>query len=179
MPRKDLEQHQQYMREYREKHRQHLNELRTAARHKFRAENPLPPKPDRQQKTKEQHAAEMRLWRARNADRYRAWHREYRSKNRDKINDQKQARQRKDWLAGKYGITLDQWNAMLIEQAGRCEICADPFAGKNDPAVDHDHATGVVRKLLCIQCNTGLGYFKESPQRLQLAIEYLRRHGKE
>ena len=179
MPHADEEERKRYQQEYRQKHKQHLVEQKKAARHKFRAENPLPPRPPRQEKTKEQHAAEMRQWRAENKERYRQWHKEYRLKNRDKINDQKRGKSRGEWLVRLYGMSLDTWNAMLIAQSGRCAICNDSFHGKNDPHVDHDHSTGSVRELLCTHCNTGIGYFKESPKRMQLAIDYLRRNGKE
>jgi hypothetical protein len=57
---------------------------------------------------------------------------------------------------GKYGIKVGHWMLMLVEQHGRCGICR-----RSIPPlvfhVDHDHETGVVRGLLCPQCNYGLG----------------------
>ena len=59
------------------------------------------------------------------------------------------------------------------EHTGKCECCGDPIA---KPYADHDHKTGYARGWLCTQCNTGLGMFKDSPERLQAAIDYLHRH---
>jgi len=59
------------------------------------------------------------------------------------------------------------------EHTGSCESCGDPFT--TTPHVDHDHATGVVRGYLCLGCNTGLGNFKDDPERLYAAIQYLQK----
>lgn len=75
-------------------------------------------------------------------------------------------------LRSKYGMEAGQWDAMLREQSGRCLCCGDPLV---EPRVDHCHATGRVRGLLCPQCNTGLGHFRDDPERLRLGIEYLSR----
>lgn len=76
-------------------------------------------------------------------------------------------------VKAKYGVTVELWTAMLIAQSGRCDICGDPMIS---PAVDHDHATGEVRSLLCSPCNTGLGHLGDDVVRLQAAIDYLWRH---
>lgn len=74
-----------------------------------------------------------------------------------------------------YGVTPEQYRAMFDAQGGRCAICRnDAWPGKyNRPHVDHDHATGRFRGLLCGPCNTGLGQFGEDPDRLATAIRYL------
>jgi hypothetical protein len=61
---------------------------------------------------------------------------------------------------------------MLAEQGGLCAIC------KSAPAVhvDHDHATGAVRALLCFNCNGGLGQFKDDPETLHAAAFYVAFH---
>lgn len=73
----------------------------------------------------------------------------------------------------RYGLTLDDWDRMLIEQSGRCACCSAQMMQPNEPAVDHNHTTGQVRGLLCNNCNLGIGHFDESVERLQLAIQYL------
>lgn len=74
-----------------------------------------------------------------------------------------------------YGMELEQWHAMLIEQAGRCDICREPMTGDREPHVDHNHSTGKVRGLLCRRCNSGLIAF-EHPGYPAAASDYLRRH---
>lgn len=80
-------------------------------------------------------------------------------------------------LKAKYGLTIEQYNAMLLAQNFRCEICGDPsdLATKR-LVVDHDHKTDKIRSLLCDKCNLGLGSFLDEPRRLKKAIAYLRRH---
>ncbi len=51
----------------------------------------------------------------------------------------------------KYGLTPEQYRAMLTDQRGCCKICGRVF--KRTPNIDHDHATGRVRGLLCFICN--------------------------
>jgi hypothetical protein len=74
-----------------------------------------------------------------------------------------------------FGITLEKYREMLAAQDGRCAICGSRDAGGNLPRmpVDHDHATGDVRGLLCMYCNIGLGTFKDSPVLLRAAAAYL------
>lgn len=74
------------------------------------------------------------------------------------------------------------FDALLKKQGGRCAICwVIPTKGigrETKLAVDHCHATGRVRGLLCMNCNVGLGLFKDSQARLAMAIAYLRTHQK-
>lgn len=79
----------------------------------------------------------------------------------------------------KFGITLDDYEQMLKQQSGVCAICAQTESRKTESgrdrwlAVDHNHATGKVRALLCGACNTSIGAMKEDPARLRKAAEYL------
>lgn len=75
-------------------------------------------------------------------------------------------------LMTKYGITLEQYDAMLTEQGGVCAGCgAEPTAISLH--VDHDHTTGAVRGLLCFPCNAALGNAGDSAERLLSLAAYL------
>jgi hypothetical protein len=85
------------------------------------------------------------------------------------------AKKRRVRLA-KFGITPEIYDQMLVEQDGKCAICGVPcFVEKRALAVDHDHKTNSVRGLLCINCNTGLGKFKDNATVLMKAAQYLLR----
>jgi len=75
----------------------------------------------------------------------------------------------------KYGLTQEQFDAMLEQQAHRCAICLDPEPDTAGKAwhIDHCHSTGVVRGLLCSRCNLALGYMRDSPALLRMAAHYL------
>lgn len=78
---------------------------------------------------------------------------------------------RRDWdLRHRYGITLEQYDAAAQAQGGVCVLCGQPQV--RDLCVDHDHATGENRGLLCHRCNSGLGYL-EDPTWLAAAMAYL------
>jgi len=81
-------------------------------------------------------------------------------------------------LQRKYDLTHDEYLELSDSQNGCCAICnIDPGIDKN-LHVDHDHETGKVRGLLCTQCNSGLGMFKDRIRLLASAIVYLEDHGK-
>jgi hypothetical protein len=70
-----------------------------------------------------------------------------------------------------YGISKEEFEALLITQDNGCAICRVAFL--KTPHVDHDHDSGVVRGLLCSRCNTMLGHARDSIEILKAAIEYL------
>ncbi len=71
-----------------------------------------------------------------------------------------------------YGLSEEEYMKKLNEQDNLCAICGKKDEGKV-LCVDHNHATGQVRGLLCHNCNVGLGNFKDSPEIIQSAIAYL------
>lgn len=77
--------------------------------------------------------------------------------------------QRRSKLRLKYEMTLEAYLSMVDEQEGKCAICSSP----ERLSVDHNHASGHVRKLLCNNCNVGIGHFRESPALLRAAAIYL------
>lgn len=99
---------------------------------------------------------------------------------RDKALATRRARYAETYLIRTYGITKQQYDALLVKQGNRCPICKTDDPGKhprkNDTVnwhVDHDHKTGQVRGLLCFRCNAGLGHMKDDPQLVMAAYEYL------
>lgn len=85
-------------------------------------------------------------------------------------------------LKRKYDMTTYDLAAMAEAQDHKCAICGEKEKETRNGltkhlAVDHDHATGKVRALLCTSCNKGLGHFKDDVDRMLKAIAYLRHHG--
>lgn len=76
-------------------------------------------------------------------------------------------------LLKKYGLTIDDYNALLIQQSGCCAICRTPPLFASTLFVGHDHKTGKVRGLLCNACNLGLGSMRDSGDILVGAAAYL------
>lgn len=138
----------------------------------------------------------MRVWRQKNKERLlsygRALYRRqiesgtyWRDRNKGVVLERRrEAYKRSEYdkhLRDKYGISEQDYERLLVEQGGRCAICRtdNPPSWKGRKRatwhIDHDHATGVVRGLLCFNCNSGLGHFKDSDARLIAAADYLRR----
>jgi hypothetical protein len=86
-----------------------------------------------------------------------------------------------------YGITVDDYYKMLDAQGGGCAICATRVPSQRKRKyvktemffVDHCHATGKVRGLLCSRCNRGIGFFDDNPSRLEMAATYLKDNSSE
>ena len=80
-------------------------------------------------------------------------------------------------LMKSYGISLTEWKIIRYNQCGKCAICSavlDEMPSRKTH-VDHNHATGEVRGILCNKCNAGLGYFSDNVEGLRNAIKYLER----
>jgi hypothetical protein len=79
-------------------------------------------------------------------------------------------------LRQRYGITIADYMALLEKQEGVCAICRGPetYPGRERLAVDHCHATGIVRGLLCNHCNRAIGFLRENPEVVDRAANYLR-----
>ncbi len=71
------------------------------------------------------------------------------------------------------GITIEQYEAMLVAQKNECAICREPFEDTFKTHLDHDHETGEVRGVLCYGCNLGLGHMKDDSKRLRAAADYI------
>lgn len=76
-----------------------------------------------------------------------------------------------------YGITIADFDLMVKQQNNQCAICQRNFSEADlKPSVDHCHESGIVRGLLCQPCNVGLGWFRDNPDALSRAVEYLLEH---
>lgn len=84
-----------------------------------------------------------------------------------------QGQRRAAVIKHKYGITIQEYDALLTKQNGACAVCLNVVDYLLH--VDHCHQTGRVRGLLCKDCNWGLGNLKDSVEILQSAITYLER----
>lgn len=123
-------------------------------------------------------------WRGRNAERIRI---ERSDRHSNMTAEQREAKRRKDReayarnveaqrdarLRADFGISLVEYQQILDRQNGRCAICGQTCGSGRNLAVDHDHETGLVRGLLCMNCNNGLGRFKDRADLLRNALRYL------
>lgn len=73
----------------------------------------------------------------------------------------------------RYRLTPEDFYALLDQQGGGCAICGAEAVSWH---VDHCHRGDFVRGILCSPCNQGLGYYSDDPDRMQSAVNYLRRH---
>jgi hypothetical protein len=75
----------------------------------------------------------------------------------------------------RYGITFEDFEALLEAQGGGCAICGTqtPTGNHGRLVVDHDHATGAVRGILCGRCNQLLGIAQDDTSLLKAAVKYL------
>lgn len=103
-----------------------------------------------------------------------AWQKAWRKANPEKVKNTD--------LKKLYGITLQDYQRMAESQAHRCAICGeyetavDKQGIPRSMPVDHCHATGKIRELLCSACNKALGGFRDSPSLLRKAAEYIEKH---
>lgn len=107
---------------------------------------------------------------------YKDTRKKYQEDNKEKL----KANSRRFHYQNKYGLSLEQYDDMRIQQDHRCYICNEHELDTHRKVlcVDHDHDTGEVRKLLCSKCNQGLGLFNDSSGLLAKASKYLETYGK-
>lgn len=158
-------------------------------------------------RTKEQIAQYKKEWREKNKERIQAYDRErYKDPKRRESSIKRaceymQSEKRKQWREDnreknreyarnkywetkhqlkhikRYGITLEEYEAMYEKQEGKCFICRIPSEQLNRPLnVDHCHITGKVRKLLCGNCNSAIGLVEEDIDTINRLIDYLKWH---
>lgn len=123
------------------------------------------------------------------SERGKARKRKWQSENRESTRDQQRARYKADpekyrtyfrnrYVLRTYGISHKQYEKMFQDQGGLCAICGrEPDIHRNGIsrlAIDHHHKSGIVRGLLCNNCNVGIGYLADDPDILAKASEYAR-----
>lgn len=102
-------------------------------------------------------------------ERQRIRQREYRERHGDAF----KMRQRLWHVRRTFGLTEEEYRQRHEVQGQACAVCRDPIVlGEND-YIDHCHATGRIRGILCNNCNAGLGFFKDDRTRLFRALAYL------
>ena len=82
----------------------------------------------------------------------------------------------------KYNLTEESHRAMFDAQGWKCAICSCDVVMPGEPKkagrqghVDHDHSTGAVRGILCVNCNTGMGKLGDRADRIAMALNYLQK----
>jgi hypothetical protein len=131
----------------------------------------MPSKYANEQERKAARYAAFKRYRAKNQDKYRALHRASYHRNRDA----NVLYNRRFRLRSAFGLSVAQYEQLLISQGGGCAICAGSNPSGKRLAVDHSHDSGKIRGLLCSRCNTMLGHSREQVSILQQAIAYLLR----
>ena len=107
--------------------------------------------------------ARVRAWQQRNREHVNEYHKRYRAQHRDEL--------REGHLRRTYGLTIDEYERLVDAQGGGCAICGDgPLDGQS---LHVDHSGQIVRGALCVRCNNGLGQFKDEPDLLTRAADYV------
>lgn len=127
---------------------------------------------------KEKQKAYFKAYKEKRKEFYKEYNKKYKEENREKINQlaNNWAKNNKPVVQGyilrrRYGIGVDEYNRLFELQNGRCAICQihqSEFTRAFH--VDHCHKSNKIRGLLCVNCNTALGHFKEKIEIIELAI---------
>lgn len=126
--------------------------------------------------------AKQKSKRTANLKKAREYGRESIRRQREKSPERYRAYTRKSKLkqfCEKVGITLEDFHRFNQQQNGRCRLCGEPPISGFRLLVDHSHITGKFRGLLCTGCNTGLGMFRDNPNLLRKAAEYVEKDKKQ
>lgn len=127
----------------------------------------------RKQQWRQRYAASPEI-RAAGVQRVQAWRGALTPEQRtpEKIEAEKR-REREYRLQRKYGIGVDEFDALLAAQDGRCAICGTDAPNGQGWQVDHDHESGAVRGILCFGCNVSIGHLNDNPALLRAAAAYI------
>lgn len=126
----------------------------------------------------EAYKARNKVWREANKDRLLAYMKQWRAEHKEELKERHavwRATHPRHWwprvIRKQYGLTPEDVRNMLVGQAGRCLICFR--VPSEDLVIDHDHASGKVRGLLCQKCNRMLGHANDRAAIFRSAIRYL------
>jgi hypothetical protein len=101
--------------------------------------------------------------------------RDYNTSN--KYNEEYRRKKKNGYIKNRFNISLDIYETLLKEQGYSCGICKITLPPSGYfTHLDHDHATGKLRKFLCTNCNRGLGHFQDNKEFLMSAVKYLEAH---
>ena len=105
-------------------------------------------------------------WNEENAERVKETRRRWEQKNRPW-----RIRKMKVRLYGEEAVAA--FEKRIKETGGLCEVCGGVNPSGRELHLDHCHETGEFRGALCMGCNAGIGSFRNSPDLLRKAAEYL------
>jgi hypothetical protein len=139
--------------------------------------------PDYNRQWYEQHPDYNRQWHKQNPDYNRQWyeqhpdyHRQWSKQNPDYRRQRYKNNPDEHYFMNikhKYGVTYNDWNQLLDSQNNVCAICKQPFNNTGNCCVDHSHNNGVVRGIICKNCNLLLGDVSDSVSIIINLIIYL------
>lgn len=122
--------------------------------------------------SREKQAEISKRWRLNNPEKARAAVDRWNARNLEKVRVYSRNRR----FLRDYGITIEQRDQLVLKQDSKCAICCETFgSGMRDVHVDHCHATGKIRAMLCNHCNNVLGRARDNPLILRQAAAYLER----
>jgi hypothetical protein len=110
----------------------------------------------------------VQQWRTANPGRYADYRREYNAR------PERKRALRDQYYRRTFGISADEFDALLEAQGGGCAICGTRPERVASLHLDHCHETGAIRGILCLSCNQALGHFRDDPALLEAAARYLR-----
>jgi hypothetical protein len=119
-------------------------------------------------KNRDRSIAYVKSWQQTNAERLNAYRREYNAR------PERRRKQRDAYYRRTFGISADDFDALVEAQGGGCAICAVVPERVASLHLDHDHVTGAIRGVLCLSCNQALGHFRDDAELLERAAAYVR-----
>ena len=144
------------------------------------------------QKAREHRLLYLKNWRKRNREYTRAFDKRRRKEDpkikerQKKYHSENPDKNMEYQRMANYGISSEQYYDLVKRQNNRCGICGRLERRKNyktgkrqSLSIDHDHASGKNRGLLCRDCNFAIGLFEDNAAIVQKAVQYLRKHNKE